>query len=126
GCRFPGGVDSPEDFWELLRDGRDAVGPIPRTRGGHDAYFDPDPDAVGTIYTDQGGFVQWPVDRFDAPFFGISPREAESLDPQKRLLLEVAWETFEHAGLAPDQLAGTPTGVFVGLGTYDYSNLQLR
>ncbi|MCU1503876.1 MAG: polyketide synthase, partial [Ilumatobacteraceae bacterium] len=126
GCRFPGGVDSPEAFWELLRDRRDAVGPIPADRWDHAAFFDPDPSSVGTIYTDQGGFVTWPVDRFDAPFFGISPREAESLDPQQRLLLEVAWETFEHAGIAPDQLSGTSTGVFVGLGTYDYANLQVR
>src|SRR5262245_54507511 len=113
-------------YWELLRSGRDAVGPVPRDRWDAEALFDPDPDAPGGIYTDQGGFVDWPVDRFDARLFGISPREANSLDPQQRLLLEVGWEAFENAGIAPDALAGSATGVFVGVSTTDFANLQLR
>src|SRR5262249_16723264 len=95
GCRFPGGADSPDAYWELLRTGVDAVGPVPADRWDAEALYDPDPDTPGKICTDQGGFVDWPVDRFDAGFFGISPREAASLDPQQRLLLEVAWEAFE-------------------------------
>ena len=126
GCRFPGGADSPAQYWELLRDGGDAVGPVPADRWDAAALYDPDPDAPGGIYTDQGGFVDWPVDRFDAGLFGISPREANSLDPQQRLLLEVAWEALEHAGVAPDSLAGSSTGVFVGLSTGDYANLQIK
>ena len=126
GCRFPGGADSPARYWELLRDGVDAVGPVPPDRWDADALYDPDPEAPGGIYTDQGGFVDWPVDRFDARLFGISPREANNLDPQQRLLLEVAWEALEHAGVAPDGVAGSATGVFVGLSTTDYANLQIR
>ena len=98
GCRFPGGADSPATYWALLRDGVDAVGPVPPDRWDADALYDPDPDAPGGIYTDQGGFVDWPVDHFDAQLFGISPREADNVDPQQRLLLEVAWEALEHAG----------------------------
>ena len=126
GCRFPGGADSPATYWALLRDGVDAVGPVPPDRWDADALYDPDPDAPGGIYTDQGGFVDWPVDRFDAQLFGISPREADNVDPQQRLLLEVAWEALEHAGVAPDSVAGSATGVFVGLSTTDYANLLIR
>jgi acyl transferase domain-containing protein/acyl carrier protein len=126
GCRFPGGAHSPEAFWELLRAGRDGIGPVPASRWDHDRYFDPDPDRPGTITTDRGGFLDEPVDEFDAAFFGIAPIEARGVDPQQRLLLEVTWEALEHAGIAPDSLAGSATGVFVGLGTADYSNLQMR
>ncbi len=126
GCRFPGGANSPEAYWELLRDGRHAIGSVPPSRWDHRHYFDPDPDTPGKICTDQGGFLEEAVDRFDAAFFGIAPVEARSIDPQHRLLLEVSWEALEHAGIAPDSLAGSSTGVFVGLGTTDYSNLQLR
>ena len=126
GCRFPGGVSSPESYWELLRSGTDAVDRVPADRWDAAELYDPDPDAPGKICTDQGGFVDWPVDRFDAAFFGISPREAASLDPQQRLLLEVTWEALEHAGVRADRLAGSPTGVFVGMGTTDYANLQMR
>ena len=126
GCRLPGGINSPEGFWDLLHDRRDAVGRIPAGRWNHDEYFDPDGSRPGSIYTDQGGFVDWPVDQFDADFFGIAPREANDLDPQQRLLLEVTWEAFEHAGIAPDRMAGSSTGVFIGLGTTDYANLTIR
>jgi acyl transferase domain-containing protein len=126
GCRFPGGANSPEAYWELLRAGRDGIGPVPASRWDHDRYFDPDPDRPATIYTDRGGFLDEPVDQFDATFFGIAPVEARAVDPQQRLLLEVTWEALEHAGIAPDSLAGSSTGVFIGLGTADYSNLQMR
>jgi acyl transferase domain-containing protein/trans-aconitate methyltransferase len=124
GCRFPGGADSPDAFWRLLCDGVDAITEIPRDRFDVDAYYDPDPDAPGRIATRWGGFLDR-VDAFDAEFFGITPREAVGMDPQQRLLLEVAWEALEHAGQAPGRLAGSPTGVFVGIGTNDYAELRL-
>ncbi|PSB17688.1 KR domain-containing protein [Phormidesmis priestleyi ULC007] len=124
GCRFPGSADHPEAFWQQLRDGVDAIDLIPKTRWHTDAYYDPNPDAPGKIYTRYGGFLPQ-VDQFDAQFFGISPREAASLDPQQRLLLEVSWEALEDAGQAPNQLTGSKTGVFVGIGQNDYAQLQM-
>ena len=118
-CRFPGGVNSPEDFWGLLSEGRDAIVEVPASRWDVNAYFDPDPNAPGKVCSRFGGFIDH-MDRFDAAFFGISPREAESLDPQQRLLLEVAHEAFEGGGVAGDQLLGSSTGVFVGLANGDY------
>ena len=123
GCRFPGGVDSPEAFWELLHSGRDAVTEVPPQRWDVERYYDPNPDAVGKSYTRWGSFVD-DVDRFDAPFFGISPREAVSMDPQQRLLLEVSWEALERAGVAPSSLAGSRTAVYIGITTGDYSGLM--
>ena len=108
GCRFPGGADTPAAFWRLLRDGVDAVTEVPKERWDVDAFFDPDPDAVGKSYTRWGAFLK-DVDSFDAAFFGVSPREAVSIDPQQRLLLEVTWEALEHAGIAPSSLAGSST-----------------
>jgi acyl transferase domain-containing protein/SAM-dependent methyltransferase len=125
GCRFPGGADGPDAFWALLRDGRDAIGPIPADRWDADALFDADPDAPGRIAVRAGGFLDR-VDGFDPAFFGISPREAQSMDPQQRLLLEVAWEALEHAAIAPDALAGAPVGVFVGLCNSDHFQRVLR
>jgi acyl transferase domain-containing protein/aryl carrier-like protein len=125
GCRFPGGADGPAAFWRLLRDGVDAVVEVPADRWDAGALFDPDPEAPGKSYSRWGGFLSG-VDRFDAPFFGISPREAVSMDPQQRLLLEVAWEALEHAGLPPDRLARSRTGVFVGISGNDYASLPLR
>ncbi len=124
GCRMPGARD-PEAFWELVRDGRDAISDIPLDRWDVDAYYDPEPARPGKAYTRYGGFLEQ-VDHFDAAFFGISRREAESMDPQQRLLLEVTWEALEHAGLAPSQLVGSATGVFVGVTASDYSWLQLE
>src|SRR5262245_13103859 len=113
GCRFPG-ADNPESFWRMLRDGIDAIGEIPTSRWDSDVYYDPDPHAAGKIATRCGGFLE-NIDLFDAQFFGISPREAVSLDPQQRLLLEVSWEALEHSGIRSDSLAGSLTGVFVGI-----------
>jgi acyl transferase domain-containing protein/acyl carrier protein len=125
GCRLPGGADTPEAFWHLLSHGIDAVSEVPRQRWDAQAFYDADPDAPGKISTRAGAFLT-DVDLFDAGFFGISPREAARMDPQQRLLLEVAWEALEHACLAPDRLAGTRTGVFVGLATHDYARLYLQ
>ena len=125
GCRFPGGVRGPESFWQRLCAGFDAVREVPPERWPVDATYDPDPEAPGKIYTRQGAFLD-EVDRFDAKFFGISPREAASMDPQQRLLLETAWEALEHAGIPPAGLAGSPTGVFVGLTAIDYLKLVYR
>src|SRR5512139_1706916 len=101
GCRFPGGVRTPAQLWDLLRDGRDAIGPLPADRFDVESWFDADADAPGRIATRQGGFLE-DVDLFDAHHFGISPREAAHMDPQQRLLLEVAWAALEHAGRPPD------------------------
>jgi amino acid adenylation domain-containing protein len=119
-CRFPGGANDPESYWTLLRDGREGVGEVPRDRWDVDAYYDPDPDASGKMYTRSGGFLDAGIDLFDARFFDISPREAIGMDPQQRLLLELAWEALENAGAAPERLSGSRTGVFVGISSRDY------
>ncbi|WP_437917387.1 SDR family NAD(P)-dependent oxidoreductase [Sorangium sp. So ce302] len=122
GCRFPGGVRDPESFWRLLERGEDAVGEVPRERWDIDAYYDPDPDAPGKMMSRWGGFLEG-VDLFDPSFFEISPREAAGLDPQQRLFLEVSWEAIERAGLPPEALMGSDTGVFLGICTHDYQTL---
>ena len=119
GLRLPGGVVDLDSLWQVLKGGVDTIGPVPPSRWDAERFFDADPDRPGTMWTTQGGFLDR-IDLFDAAFFGISPREAERMDPQQRLMLELAWETLEHAGIAPDRLAGSATGVFVGVGNTDY------
>ena len=102
GCRFPGGANCPDAYWKLLRNGVDAVGEIPADRWDADAFYDPEPNTPGKMFTKAGAFLEG-IDGFDPQFFGIAPREAMSLDPQQRLLLEVVWETLENAGQAMDR-----------------------
>ena len=118
-CRFPG-APNLEAFWRLLADGVDAITEVPPDRWDVDALFDPDPAAPGKIITRWGGFLP-DVDRFDAAFFGISPREANHIDPQQRLIMEVAWEALEDAGIPPLDLAGSATGVFIATLATDYA-----
>ncbi|WP_026126227.1 type I polyketide synthase, partial [Nocardiopsis gilva] len=120
GCRFPGGVSSPEDLWQLLLDGRNVLGEFPRDRGWDvDDMFDPDPETPRKSYVDKGGFLDTATE-FDADFFGISPREALAMDPQQRLMLETAWEALERAGIDPTSLRGSQAGVFIGSEVHEY------
>ncbi len=121
GCRFPG-AGNVREFWQELINGVDAISDVSKDRWDIEELYDPDPDAPGKVVTKSGGFVK-DVDKFDASFFGISPREATRMDPQQRMALEVSWETLEDAGIAPSDLAGSRTGVFVGVSNNDYSKL---
>ena len=126
GCRFPGGASSPEKYWDLLQNGRDAIIDVPEDRWDVKKYYDPDPEKPGKAYVMRGGFLQEPFNEFDAQFFGISSREAAILDPQQRLLLEVTWEALEDAGLIVSDLRGSRTGVYIGGFTLDNQNQQFH
>ncbi|MFE0135410.1 type I polyketide synthase, partial [Streptomyces sp. NPDC059037] len=123
GCRFPGGANTPEDFWDLLRHGVDATSEFPGDRADAQPFYDADPDVPGKAYTVRGGFIDR-VDRFEPEVFGITPREARGMDPQHRIALEVTWEALERAGYAPDALDGSRTGVYLGVSTTDYVRLR--
>ncbi|MEH1901397.1 MAG: SDR family NAD(P)-dependent oxidoreductase [Nostoc sp.] len=122
GCRFPGGSDTLQAFWELLKNGQQGITDIPQQRWDIASYYDRHPEAAGKMYTRKAGLLR-DVDTFDAEFFGISPREANILDPQQRLLLEVSWEALENAAQPPEKLFASPTGVFIGICTSDYFHL---
>jgi acyl transferase domain-containing protein len=124
-CRFPGGAENPERFWDNLIDGVDAITEVPASRWDLAALYADDPATPGTMSSRWGGFLER-VDLFDGAFFGITPREAASMDPQQRLALELAWEALEDAAVAPDRLAGSRTGVFVGACNVDYAYLLGR
>jgi myxalamid-type polyketide synthase MxaE and MxaD len=125
GCRFPGGVRTPDDFWNVIASGVDAVTETPTDRWNVDELYDPDPTAAGKVSTRWGGFIDG-VDQFDGALFGIAPREAAQMDPQQRLLLETAWDAIEHAGQSPERLKGSRTGVFIGAHSHsaDYCWMQ--
>src|SRR5262249_11320994 len=124
GCRFPGAA-GPEQFWQLLLEGRDAITEIPPDRWDMDTFYDADPQTPGKSYSRWGGFLDG-VDQFDAALFGISPREAQHMDPRQRILLETAWEALADAGQAPERLSGSGTGVFIGHMVGDYYALETR
>lgn len=119
GCRFPG-APNPQAFWKMMRDGIDGVSEVPESRWDVDDYYDMDKTTPGKANTRWGGFLT-DIDQFEPQFFGIAPKEAVTIDPQQRLLLEVAWETLEDGGQIPENLRGSKTGVFIGIGTHDYS-----
>ena len=123
-CRFAGAANV-DDYWRVISEGIDATGEIPASRWNVDAFFDPTGEQIGKMSVRNAGMVA-DVDKFDAAFFGISPREASRMDPQQRLLLEVAWEALEVAGLAPDRVSGSTTGVFIGIGGTDYSKIHTQ
>lgn len=122
GCRYPGGIDSPNSFWQALVEARDCIGDVGK-RWNLDKYYDPDPTVPGKICSRYLGMVD-DVMMFDPAFFGISPREAKAMDPQQRILLEVMWHALSDAGLSKDAMAGSKTGVYIGIGAQDYSTVQ--
>jgi len=124
GCRFPGNASSPEKFWDLLCKGIDAIVEVPKDRWDSRRFYDPDVQAAGKMYVNQGGFLNEKWEDFDAEFFHISPREAKFVDPQQRLLLELAWEAMEDGGIVPDNIRGSDAAVFIGGFTTDWQTLH--
>lgn len=125
GCRLPGSVNSPAKLWTLLENGVDAITDMVDQRWNNDEVYDPNPEAIGKLYTRGNGLVD-DVDLFDAEFFGIAPVEAKLMEPQQRLLLETTWDALEHAGIAADSLMGSKTGVFIGICHMGYSHMQAK
>ncbi|MFZ5602377.1 MAG: beta-ketoacyl synthase N-terminal-like domain-containing protein, partial [Pseudomonadota bacterium] len=125
GCRLPGGVTSPDKLWSLLENGVDAITDMVDQRWSSDQVYDPNPEAVGKLYTKANGLVD-DVDLFDAEFFGIAPVEARLMEPQQRFLLETTWDALEHAAIAPDSLMGSKTGVYIGICHMGYSHMQAK
>ena len=125
-CRFPGGANHPEAYWDILQRGKNAISHVPADRWNADDYYDPDAKKPHKMVTRNGGFLTQPIQDFDASFFHISPREAEMLDPQQRLLLELTWEALEHANIDPHSLAESLTGVYMGMCSHDYKDLLDR
>ena len=121
GCRFPGGCDNPDLYWDFLKNGKDACIPIPEDRWDADTFYDPSINSPGTTHASHANFLTCPINEFDAHFFNISGKETLSLDPQQRLLLEVTWEAFENAGIDISSLMGSRTGVYVGISSDDYT-----
>lgn len=124
GCRLPGGSNSPQAYWDLLRQGQDAIVEVPADRWNVETYYSPNPKAPGKTVSRWGGFID-SIEMFDARFFGISPREAVFIDPQQRILLESVWQALEDGGQVPEQLAGTSVGVFLGISGSDYRSLTI-
>jgi len=124
-CRFPGGINSPDEYWQFLQQERDGITDIPSDRWDIDQYYDRDPDTPGKMYVKEAGFLDQ-IDQFDPEFFGLSNREANSMDPQQRLLLEVAWQSLEDANIDPRTLSGSRTGVYMGVCTQDYARYSLN
>jgi len=125
GCRFPGGCNTPESYWEFLENSGDAISEVPADRWDIDSFYDSNPELPGKMNTRWGGFLDH-VDQFEPAFFGISPREAKGIDPQQRLIMEVGWEALENAGEIPAQLKGSDTGVFIGISGSDYGKLLFK
>ncbi|ECO8340450.1 polyketide synthase, partial [Salmonella enterica] len=125
GCRYPGTIQDTASFWDLLDSAGDAVTEVPKSRWDADALYDPNPAVPGKVVSRSGGFIDG-IDQFDARFFGISRREAVSLDPQQRLLLETSWEALEDAGIPPDSIMNSNTGVFIGQSGQEYWTLAVE
>lgn len=119
-CRLAGNISSPEDYWKVLNEGKNVIEEFPTERWDTKQLYDSDPDALGKTYCKEGGFLR-NIDKFDTAFFGISPREAQTMDPQQRMALELAWEALERAGILPQTLSSTMTGVYIGSIGSDYN-----
>lgn len=125
-CRLPGGVNNPEQLWDMLYEGRSGHGPVPATRWNAEAFYHPDPNARESVPFKHGYFLQDDVSAFDARFFRIPPRDANGMDPQQRLLLEVTYEALENAGLRLEDVKGSDTAVYVAEFARDYDRMMSK